>query len=148
MERNGLLPSISLVNDWGETLTYETAEIERAGVNAAVITVRLTAINADELAVDVRRAASLLKRRLRPTDRLGGATSDQLSILVTPTNELIETVDRVRRIDDVLFEHRVPAITAFAHRRPEENLVDTWARSQAELDRCLYRVLHGDGISV
>lgn len=147
MDKSSTATSSSLAHNWGEALGYETAEVERAGVNAAMISVLLTATSED-LAIDSRRATSLLTRRLRSTDRLAATSADQLSILVTPTNSLTQTMELMNTINAALFDHRIPAVTSFAHRRPNENLVDTWARAQAELDRVMYRARHSEGITV
>lgn len=128
---------------WSDLLVQETAEIDRAGVSAAIVAVRLTADNEADLATDARRAESLLRRRLRPSDRFGASSPNSFSLLLSPTNEITETIEQVRNYGKTLFDHRIPARTAFAHRRPHESLVDTWARSEAELDRVLYRSSQG-----
>lgn len=69
-------------------------------------------------------------------------------MLLTPASELTNTVNVVRSFSATLHAHRISAVTAFAFRRPGENLIDTWARAEAELDRASYRAEHGGGISL
>lgn len=146
MERNAQRNQAKLVDSWRDLLVSETNELEIAGVNAAIVSVRLTADNSTELAEDAVRAEHLLSGLLRRTDRLGHPEPNGFVVLLSPTNELTETVDRVRLYGQALFEHRVSALTAFAHRRMGEPLVNTWARAEAELDRAHYRSIHEDGL--
>ena len=148
MEINAVRDSSTLVASWRDLLVTETAEVERAGVNAAVVALRLTQKHGTGHFEDLDRVSGLVRRRLRSTDRLGATSQNSFAVLLSPANELTETVETVRRYNALLVDHRIPAFTAFAFRRPSESLIDTWARSEAELDRVLYRSVHGKGISL
>lgn len=146
MERNAQRNQANLVDSWRDLLVQETHEIELAGVNAAVVSVRLIAADGSLLTQAASRAEHLLNTLLRPTDRIGHPEPNSFVVLLSPTNELTETVERVRLYGKSLSQHKIQALTAFAHRRTGEALVNTWARAEAELDRAHYRSLHEDGL--
>lgn len=135
----------TLATSWRDILIEETIEIEQAGVQAAIVSVRLVCAE-HELENDARRAESLLRRRLHLTDRVGATREDALAVLLSPTVSLTQTVEQVRSLSSALDSHRIPTFTAFAHRRPDEPLLSTWARAEAEIDRSIYRSEHAAGI--
>ncbi len=146
MERNAQRNQAKLVDTWRDLLVHETNEIELAGVNAAVISMRLVQTNVTLLSKDALRTNDLLTGLLRPTDRIGHPELRSFVVLLSPTNELTQTIERVRLYGQTLSDNGVSALTAFAHRRVNEALVNTWARAEAELDRAHYRSIHEDGI--
>lgn len=151
MKLNQLRNELTTVSAWKSLLESETEQVDRAGVKAAVIIVRLS----DQ--IDLSSSAStagnpILKRVidswLRPTDRAAHTGTADVSILVTPTAELAETLFRVNQLDSQLSEAGLEATCSFAQRRPEETLVSSWGRAQAELDRAIFRGTLGGCLAV
>ncbi len=147
MEMDHTTQTASLSGLWRDLLTRETVAVESAGIQAAIVSIRLTGA-ADELENDARRAESLLRRRLHRTDQVGATSSDSLSILISPTRDLTNTIEKVRSLAATLARHRIPVLTAFAHRRPGEHLLNTWARAEGEIDRSTFRNEHKHGLRV
>ncbi len=148
MERTRTHNVANLVADWRELLLTETDELDRAGVHAAIVAIRIEGDNVAAATRSTQRAASLLARRIRPTDRLGTPDSSSLAVLLSPSIELTQTIEQVRGLSLAMSNHQIQAVTAFAHRRPNEVLLETWARAEAEVDRAIFRRLHGAGISI
>ena len=137
-----------LAPSWREVLDAETTHVDSAGIQAAVVVARLTEpIDLSES--DANKAAdNVLRGCLNPTDRFGRTAPNDFSVLLAPTTELRETIRRVHQINRTLADHGYDAVCSFAHRRPHERLVDSWARAQAELDRRVFRDTHGGGLSI
>ena len=148
MERNAQRQQVDLVDGWRDLLVNETRELDLAGVSAAVVTVRLLAEDVAALTDAAAQAEEVLQNLLRRTDRLGHPEPNSFVLLLSPTNELTETVGRMQHYGQALLTHQIRSLTAFAHRRPSEPLVNTWARAEAELDRAHYRSVHRDGVRV
>lgn len=148
MELHASLDTTTLVSAWRDLLVQETTEIDQAGVNAAVVAFRLVETGESPSSDPGARIGRLVGRRVRSTDRLGATSASSFAMLLSPANALTETVDVVHSYSKVLADHRIPALTAFAFRRPAESLVDTWARAEAELDRAQYRSTHASGINL
>ena len=92
MEMNGTTETTTLVPAWRDLLVRESDEIDHAGVQAAVLSVRLVGTDPAELIDDARRAESLLVRRLKPTDRLAVTSQKSFSLLLSPTVELLSLI--------------------------------------------------------
>lgn len=141
MKLNELQNGLTTVASWRSLLDSETKEVDRAGVKAAVIVVHLAAqLNLSESTGQAGHpiVTRVLKQWLRPTDRAVQTDPEHLSILITPTAELAETVFRVNQLDAAFASSGFDATCSFAQRRPEENLVASWGRAQGELDRVLF----------
>lgn len=90
----------------------------------------------------------LLERLMADTDRIEQTSSSSFSVLLTPQPNLHTTVAQVRSIAEAIDAAGIETSTGFAHRRPGESLLDTWARAEAQLDRAAYRAEHHDGLTL
>lgn len=131
---------------WFDELVSETAKLEQLGVHAAMLAVRLRVPHDTVRAA--AQARTLFGLILRPTDRVDQTTPVSFSILLAPQSDLAETVRLSHRIANALTKANIEAATGFAQRRPQESLLDTWARAEAELDRAAYRVEHPNGLTI
>lgn len=128
---------------WHDALVEETGALDQAGVQAALLSIRL------QDATDARsigQLKTLLGRVLSPTDRCEQTSDISFSVLLAPQLDLSETVTEVRDIAEALDRAGIHASTGFAHRRIGESLLDTWARAEAQLDRAAYRLEHQNGL--
>ncbi len=136
----------STPSGWFDELVSETTKLEQLGVHAAMLAVRLRAPH------DTTRAAAqartLFGLILRPTDRVDQTTPVSFSVLLAPQDDLAETVRLSNQIAKALADANIVASTGFAQRRPQESLLDTWARAEAELDRAAYRIEHPNGLTI
>ena len=146
MKLNETRTGVTPVSAWRSLLERETREVDRAGVQAAVVVIHLAApidLSDSSDTADHSSALQILQEWLRPTDRAALTSEQDLAVLMTPTAELAETVQLVHDIDALLAEAGFEATCSFAQRRPDENLVTSWGRAQAELDRALFGGIHG-----
>lgn len=131
---------------WFDALVGETTQLEQLGVHAAMLSIRLRSTN--DPARAAAQARTLFGLILRPTDRVDQTTPISFSILLAPQEDLAATVRRSNEISAALENANIVASTGFAQRRPQESLLDTWARAEAELDRAVYRMEHPSGITL
>lgn len=136
----------STTSAWFDALVNETVQIEQLGVHAAMLSIRLR--SSDDLLRTAARARTLFGLILRPTDRVGQTTPISFSILLAPQRDLAETVRLSNEISDALQGANIISSTGFAQRRPQESLLDTWARAEAQLDRAEYRIENPLGITL
>ncbi len=135
----------STTTSWLSALDAETATIDKAGVHAALLSIRLHEKHSDRT---LRQMHNLLGHLLSPTDRFEQTSDDSFTVLLAPQEDLFETVTEVREIAEALERTGLHASTGFAQRRAGEPLVDTWARAEAQLDRAAYRLEHQNGLSL
>ncbi len=131
---------------WLDTLISDSSAFDDAGVQAAMLSVRVRNDMVSKRTMDQLR--TLLSRLLSPTDRLETISDSSISILLAPQPDLQTTVAQVRSIADAVQRSGIHASTGFAHRRVGESLLDTWARAEAQLDRAVYRIEHRDGLTL
>lgn len=127
---------------WASFLGEEQRRFDEAGVRSGVVSVR---IHADDPVTEMRRVVRLLTVVLPQTDRFAVTSSTDVSIIHSPVHSWPEFLTWARRIDSLLAESNIDAIVGFAHRRSDEDLVDTWARADAELDRAAFRSQQSPG---
>lgn len=132
--------------EWFTALVDETTDLERLGIGAAVLSLRLHADG------DVERCSThmvhLLRRLLRPTDRMGRCSTTTFSVLLAPLNTITETASHIHSLTTALDNAGLTVSAGFAHRRAGESLLDTWARAEAQADRAAYRLEHREGLLV
>ena len=132
--------------EWFDTLVAEAAHLDQLGVKSAMVSMHLLANG------DPRRAASqartLFGLTLRPTDRVEQTSSLSFSLLLSPQENLVETVMLTNSIAAKFRKADIRVLSGYAHRRPGESLVTTWARAEAELDCLLYRRERAKGITL
>lgn len=139
-------PLASTPSAWFDALVSETTKLEQLGVHAAMLSVRLRP--SDDTTRAAAQARTLFGLILRPTDRLDQTTPISFSVLLAPQQDLAETIHLSNQIAEALAKANIDASTGFAQRRPQESLLDTWARAEAELDRAAYRVEHPNGLTI
>ncbi len=141
MAPNNLRTYETHTSQWQELLRNEAAHIDQIGIHAAVIVVQTEASLDLTVAKSSAKtsATSALRLAMRPTDRVASTSPLQHSILLSPVEDFQETIKRVQEVNSRLAATGVSSVSAFAHRRREESLLQTWARAQGELDRCLFR---------
>lgn len=129
---------------WFSELVGGTAHIDSTGVSAAVLSIRLR----DDVDLDRRsvQAMNLLRRMIRPTDRLGHPAPAAFSVLLVPLESLADTAAHVNSLAQGFENAGIAVSVGFAHRRPTESLLDTWARAEAEVDRATFRVETSGGL--
>lgn len=129
---------------WFSALVTETAEIDHTGVSAAVLSIRLrTEHDLDRKTV---QALNLLRRMIRPTDRLGHPASSAFSVLLVPLESIADAAAHVNSLAQSLDMAGLDVSVGFAHRRAGESLLDTWARAEAEVDRATFRAETSAGL--
>lgn len=129
---------------WFTALVRETAELDRTGVGAAVLSLRLTAEG--ETSRNATQVRHLLRRLLRPTDRVGQLSPTVFSVLLAPLDSIADTASQIHALTTALSDAGLTASAGFAHRRDSESLLDTWARADAQSDRAAYRAEHHEGL--
>lgn len=129
---------------WVESLLSDTEVVDHTGVQAAMLSVRLRK-SSDRVMTQLQH---LLERLMADTDRIEQTSSSSFSVLLTPQPNLHTTVAQVRSIAEAIDAAGIETSTGFAHRRPGESLLDTWARAEAQLDRAAYRAEHHDGLTL
>lgn len=129
---------------WFTALVRETAELDRIGVGAAVLSLRLQADG--DLERRTTHMLNLLRRLLRPTDQVGQSSSTAFSVLLAPLNSIAETASQVHSLTASLSNAGLTVSAGFAHRREGESLLDTWARAEAQSDRAAYRAENREGL--
>lgn len=132
--------------DWAFLLTEESERLHLLGIRSGVISIDFA--EAADAGMWRDRAVRLLRRSLRPTDRIGLTSETSLAVLQAPLQTLPELDRTARQIDLHLHGAGLAAAIGFAHRRAGEDLLDTFARADAQADRVSFRQQHvaGDGI--
>lgn len=130
--------------EWYKTLLHETVELDHTGVSAAVLSLRLR--GSKDRDRRAKQLQNLLRRLLRPTDRVGKPSSGAFSILLVPLQSIADTSAQVHALTNALDNAGLDVAAGFALRRTTESLVDTWARAEAEADRAAFRATNGGGL--
>lgn len=130
-------------DEWVALLTEESVRLHSLGIRSGVISIDFSATTDPGLFRD--RAVRLLRRGLRSTDRIGLTSEGSLAILHAPLPSLPELDRMSRQIDVHLDGAGMPASIGFAHRRTGEDLLDTFARADAQADRASFRREHPSG---
>ena len=132
---------------WRAFLDQENRIVAETGARVGIISVDLAGPHddpeRDQLLRD--RAVRLLRRLLGRTDRIATTSSSSLAILRAPLESLPGLERQARDLALQLYGAGLDAAVGFAHRRAGEDLMDTWARADAQADRALYRLEHPDG---
>lgn len=124
-------------NGWFDLLAAETERLEMTGLLGAVVSVF---VNGDERSL--RQTENLLGRYLTSPSEVSVIDDTSLSVLLVPVFNLSTLNSQVREMSEML-RSAVPSVSvSYALRRPNESLVDTWARADAELDRATFRSVH------
>jgi len=132
--------------DWKKFLEDENRIVADTGVRVGIISVDLAGAhdNPERDAVLRDRAVRLLSRRIARTDRLAVTSNSSLAILRAPLDSVPSVERQARDLALQLFGAGLDAAVGFAHRRTGEDLMDTWARADAQADRALYRLERAD----
>jgi len=120
---------------WQHLLASEGERLDRFGINAALLTIQTR--SSDER--EILRLYRLLEINARNTDQLHRVDERHFALLLTPIEDLTSTVRRANDLHDQANRHNLDGSIGFALRRPQESLLDTWARADAELDRLHFR---------
>jgi hypothetical protein len=131
---------------WFTSLVHETTQLERTGVHAAMLSLRVR----DDGQIE-RRASQiqhLLARLLRPTDQLGQTSPTSFSLLLAPLQSIADTTSHVHMLTGALKEAGLSVWAGYAQRRSGESLLDTWARAEAQADRAAFRAAHSQGLNL
>ena len=132
---------------WFTSLVSDTAELDRTGVNAAVLSIRLQD-GGDSLTRRSIHVENLLRRVVRPTDRVGQMSPTSFSLLLTPLQSIADATSHVHAITKALRAADLTVSAGYAQRRAGESLVDTWARAEAQADRAAFRAVHSEGLNL
>jgi hypothetical protein len=129
---------------WFTSLVHETTQLDRTGVHAAMLSLRVK----DDGQIE-RRASQvkhLLGRLLRPTDQLGQTSPTSFSLLLAPLQSIADTTSHVHMLTEALKSAGLSVWAGYAQRRSGESLLDTWARAEAQADRAAFRSTHSGGL--
>jgi hypothetical protein len=136
---------------WQHFLEEENRIVAETGLRVGIISIDLAGPEnepeRDQLLRD--RAVRLLRRRLAGTDRIAVTSLSSLAILRAPLESLPSLERQARDLALQLYGAGLQAAIGFAHRRAGEDLMNTWARADAQADRALFRREHPDrGLSL
>ncbi len=131
---------------WREFLDEENRIVAETGLRVGIISIDLAGPHDDEerdrLLRD--RAARLLRHQLARTDRVAITSTSSLAVLRAPLDSLPSLERQARDLALKLYGAGLEATVGFAHRRTDEDLMDTWARADAQADRALFRLENPD----
>lgn len=142
--RANMQHTTSQATTWSEMLIEETPLIDQTGVLAGLVTIELH--DADERTC--RHVATLVRHKLTRTDASDLGGDGTLSLLLTPVLGLVDLHQRVHELQTNIADAGHSATLGYALRRPTESLVDTWARSIAEVHRAAFARDRGDSTLV
>lgn len=128
---------IDAQRSWCNLLTAETVHLDELGLNSGITVIELT--GDAEVVIARRRALRILQPILSPTDRCGTISRSRIAVLHSPTESFVQFVRWSGQINKMLSEQDITTAAAFAQRRSDESLLDTFARADAELDRLIFR---------
>jgi len=120
---------------WFDYLVAETPRLDETGVLAALVSVRLAVSDHEQT-----QMATLLRRTLASTDAFHLVAQGYVSILLAPVASVLDTRDRVEDIQSMLRNFGQYISMGYAIRRPDESLLDTCARADAQADRAAFRL--------
>ena len=134
-------------SSWTEYLESETARMDTLGLRSGLISVTLgdPDVDAGQYSVARDRALRLLIHTISPTSRLAPTSARSIAVLEAPLTSLHDLERHARSISTRLAVAGLTAAVGYAHRRSDEPLLDTWARSDAEADRAAFRLHHPEG---
>ena len=124
------------VQQWKSFLAAETVRAEETGTAAAIWTIRPGELDERQS----RQLDKLIWLSLASTDRLHQTPRGDLCALLMPVGDMMSLQHRAVRLWKAATGHRLDVQIGYARRRPNEALLDTWARSDAELDRAEFRI--------
>ncbi len=138
--------SVLAADAWANLLAEESMRLHSLGIRSGLISIDFS--SASDAALWRDRAVRLLRRALRPTDRIGITSDTSIAVLQAPLQTLTELERTARQVDVHLQGAGLTAAIGYAHRRTGEQLLDTFARADAQADRAAFRreVASGDGI--
>jgi len=122
-------------NGWVDLLTGESPRLDETGTLAGVASIRL--LRSDRRST--QQAHTLLRRSIGRLDSAHVLDEGQLCVFLAPIDGLTDLSVRVHELYDLLSKANLEATVGFAMRRQLEELLDTWARAEAELDRLTFR---------
>ncbi len=128
---------------WADLLTEESVRLHSLGIRSGLISIDFS--SASDAALWRDRAVRLLRRALRPTDRIGITSETSIAVLQAPLQTLTELERTARNVDVHLQGAGLTAAIGYAHRRTGEQLLDTFARADAQADRAAFRREHASG---
>ena len=149
--QHGLSPTAGAALDrrqWQAFLGEENKIVANTGIRVGIISIDLAGPHddPDRDALLRDRAVRLLSRRLTRTDRIAITSNSSLAILRAPLDSVPSVERQARNLSLELYGAGLDAAVGFAHRRIGEDLMDTWARADAQADRALYRLEHSDDL--
>ncbi len=128
-------------SSWKSLLEAENKIVTETGLRVGIISIDLAGPHddpeRDQLLRD--RAVRLLRVRLARTDRIAITSASSLAILRAPLSSLPSLERQARDLALQLYGAGLAAAVGFAHHRSGEDLMDTWARADAQADRALHR---------
>ncbi len=143
IERTGTSSVLVPLDAWRSFLAEETMLLDMTGTRAGVISAVM--VDEESPARDLSRSIRLIRHSIPSSDRLTATSATSLSLLCSPLNSLPALERRARRHAVQLEMAGLVVAVGFAHRRVDEDLVDTWARADAEADRVRFRMQNPGG---
>ncbi len=124
---------------WRQLMTATEASCAEHNVGAAIVSIGLRPRPTER-----RRALSALHPLLRPTDAIGFLADDEVSLLLAPVEDIVDTRKFVHAIDQALKEAGLTVAVGWAMRRKGHDLFEAAARADAALSSARARAIDLD----